>query len=74
MLEMRPNCERCDQDLAADSNDAFICSFECTFCRDCTENQFQHNCPNCTGRLFLRPTRSANLWNQYPPSTRRILK
>jgi hypothetical protein len=35
MLELRPNCECCDKDLPPDSPEAFICSFECTFCRDC---------------------------------------
>lgn len=34
MLELRPNCECCDKDLPPDSPEAFICSFECTFCRD----------------------------------------
>lgn len=37
MLELRPNCECCDADLPGDSCEAFICSFECTFCRNCTE-------------------------------------
>ena len=31
MLELRPNYECCDQDLPADSRDAMICTFECTF-------------------------------------------
>ncbi len=35
MLEMRPGCECCDVDLPADSDEAMICSFECTFCRWC---------------------------------------
>lgn len=35
MLELRPNCECCDRDLPGDSGDALICTFECTFCRDC---------------------------------------
>ena len=36
MLELRPNCECCNRDLPAEAADAMICSFECTFCRDCT--------------------------------------
>jgi len=33
MLQLRPNCECCDRDLPPESTEAFICSFECTFCR-----------------------------------------
>ena len=39
MLELRPGCECCDRDLPADSLDARICSFECTFCRACAESE-----------------------------------
>ena len=39
MLELRPNCECCDRDLPADSAEARICSFECTFCADCASTQ-----------------------------------
>ncbi len=54
-LEMRPVCERCSvllgyQDLA------FICSFECTFCPDCTVKS-NKQCPNCGGELLRRPRR-----------------
>ena len=35
MLQLRPNCECCNADLAGDSDDAYICSFECTFCTRC---------------------------------------
>jgi hypothetical protein len=38
MLELRPNCERCDRDLPPASREAFICTFECTFCRPCAED------------------------------------
>ena len=31
MLELRPNCEWCDKDLAPDSDEARICSYECTY-------------------------------------------
>ena len=33
-LELRPNCECCDRDLPP-AAEAYICSFECTFCSDC---------------------------------------
>ena len=39
MLELRPNCECCDKDLAPDAPDALICTFECTFCADCVANR-----------------------------------
>lgn len=55
MLEMRPECERCHGPLAADG-EAFICSFECTFCQDCT-HELAHVCPNCGGELIRRPRR-----------------
>lgn len=57
MLEMREVCERCDIALAADSSDAFICSYECTWCRGCAEGTLAGRCPNCSGILQVRPTR-----------------
>ena len=66
MLDMRPNCECCDRDIAGDSRDAFICTFECTFCRDCTESVLRHVCPNCGGELVRRPARSAAMLLKYP--------
>ena len=56
-LEMRTACEHCETPLAMDSRDVMICSFECTFCRDCTEGPLQGSCPNCGGELVRRPTR-----------------
>ena len=58
-LELRPNCECCDRDLAPDSRDAMICSFECTFCVDCVTDVLQGACPNCGGELVRRPVRPA---------------
>ncbi|MGH8293300.1 MAG: DUF1272 domain-containing protein [Gammaproteobacteria bacterium] len=72
MLEMRPNCECCDKDLPPDSTEAMICTFECTFCRDCVESRFQGVCPNCGGGFTLRPTRPERLLAKYPASTKRI--
>jgi hypothetical protein len=54
---MRTECERCGAELAAD-DEAFICSFECTFCADCGV-QMEHVCPNCGGELVARPRRLA---------------
>ena len=72
MLQLCPNCECCDCDLPADSTDALICSFECTFCRACTENTLQGTCPNCSGELVQRPRRPAAKLVQYPASTERV--
>ena len=57
MLEMRPNCENCDRDLAPESFEARICSFECTFCDRCADHILGGICPNCTGELLPRPAR-----------------
>ena len=56
MLELRPNCERCGRDLPADSPDARICSYECTFCAECAD-AMEGVCPNCGGELVRRPRR-----------------
>lgn len=66
MLALRPNCECCDTDIAADSPDAFICTFECTFCRTCKEGVLDHTCPNCGGNLERRPVRPAAKLLKFP--------
>ena len=55
-LEMRDNCEKCSKHLPNDAKDAFICSYECTFCSNCAA-AMQGICPNCGGELVQRPTR-----------------
>ena len=72
-MELRPNCECCDADLAPETSGAMICSFECTFCDGCGE-KLSGKCPNCGGALFARPTRSAVLLVKYPASTKRHLR
>jgi hypothetical protein len=72
MLEMRPNCECCDKDLPPDAADAMICTFECTYCRDCTESRLKGVCPNCGGNLTARPVRPARLLEKHPASTKRV--
>jgi len=74
MLEMRPNCECCDCDLPAESDAAFICSFECTFCAACADARLHGKCPNCGGGLVARPARAAALHAKYPPSTQRKVR
>ena len=74
MLQVRPNCECCDCDLPPQSPHAFICSFECTFCRECAERVLNNACPNCGGELVVRPRRPADKLAQYPASTERKVK
>ena len=57
MLELRPNCELCDKDLPANSSEACICSYECTFCRTCVDTVLKNVCPNCGGGFVPRPIR-----------------
>lgn len=77
MLELRPNCEYCDKDLAVDAPDARICSYECTFCAACVETHLRNVCPNCGGGFVPRPIRPATAWRDgvsrahQPPSTER---
>ena len=54
-LSMKPTCETCAAALAADA-EAFICSFECTFCARCADGGARR-CPNCQGELVRRPRR-----------------
>jgi hypothetical protein len=76
MLELRPNCERCDRDLPPDA-DARICSYECTFCVECAEGALRNVCPNCGGGFVPRPIRPRGEWRpgaglaHDPPGTRR---
>lgn len=74
MLQLRPNCECCNKDLSLASTEAFICTFECTFCRACAEAKLKFVCPNCGGELVRRPIRPEALLNKYPASTARIFK
>ena len=74
MLQLRPNCECCDRDLPPHSADAFICSFECTFCAICAHDVLRGKCPNCGGELVARPRRPAGKLAQSPASTARVLK
>jgi hypothetical protein len=64
MLEIRPNCECCDTNLAADSTEAMICTYECTFCRTCVEEILENVCPNCGGGFCARPIRPESSWRE----------
>ena len=66
MLEIRPTCEHCNKSLPFDSKEAMICTFECTFCKDCAGNKLQHVCPNCGGGFEKRPIRPEALLKKHP--------
>lgn len=74
MLKLKPNCECCDKDLPPESQEAMICSFECTFCTDCANNILGGSCPNCEGNLVARPIRPAAKLVKFPASTERHLR
>jgi hypothetical protein len=74
MLALRPNCEHCDCDLPPEATNALICTFECTFCRDCSDAVLEGVCPNCGGELVRRPRRPPAALVRHPASTKRILR
>lgn len=72
MLEIRPNCEHCGKDLPNTSVDAMICSFECTYCKDCAFEVFENVCPSCGGNFVSRPIRPSKMIKKYPASEKRV--
>ena len=66
MLELRPNCELCDCDLPANSSQARICSYECTYCADCVDNVLHNVCPTCGGNFVPRPIRPQKAYRDTP--------
>jgi len=75
MLELRPVCEHCNTLLPPESIEAMICTYECTFCKNCVEHVLTNVCPNCGGGFCPRPIRpKSNLRNdnylgKHPAST-----
>ncbi|MEE2602663.1 MULTISPECIES: DUF1272 domain-containing protein [unclassified Alcanivorax] len=55
MLKMKTQCETCQRLLSAQA-EAYICSYECTYCVDCC-TVHASRCPNCQGELVRRPRR-----------------
>ncbi|WP_221074624.1 DUF1272 domain-containing protein [Agarivorans aestuarii] len=80
MLELRPCCEHCETPLAANATNAMICSFECTFCKECVETVLANVCPNCGGGFCARPIRPEADWvngnnlSHYPAGKRVVIK
>ena len=79
MLELRPNCEWCDKDLPPDSDEAFICTYECTYCAHCVEHVLHGVCSTCGGKPAPRPIRPRESYQEglalglrhHPASTER---
>ena len=72
MLEIRPNCEHCGKDLPNTSTEAMICTFECTYCKDCAINLFENVCPTCSGNFVPRPIRPKKYIAENPASLKRV--
>lgn len=70
MLELKPDCETCGKALPPESVEAWICSFECTFCTECMEGEHRGGCPNCGGNFEKRPIRPATLLEKFPATER----
>jgi uncharacterized protein len=73
MLEIKPICENCGRLLPNESTEAMICTFECTFCKDCVNDILLNVCPNCGGGFEKRPTRPKHLLEKYPVSHKEYL-
>lgn len=54
-LAMKAHCERCACTLDP-AGEAYICSYECTFCAECSGSSLGR-CPNCGGEQLRRPRR-----------------
>ncbi|MBT3143741.1 DUF1272 domain-containing protein [Phaeobacter gallaeciensis] len=77
MLTLHPNCEICDADLPPETDQARICTYECTYCASCAEAVLKGVCPNCGGNIVPRPIRPKGAWRSgtglenHPASTTR---
>ena len=74
MLELRPNCEHCNKPLPPESQDAMICTYECTYCKCCVETVLNEECPNCGGNFCQRPIRPTDCLIKDPASTKEVYK
>lgn len=71
MLKMHQRCELCTAPLDP-AGQAWICSYECTYCDDCAQRQ--NACPNCGGEVVPRPRRTTGataIAQRLPERTRR---
>ena len=72
MLQLRPSCECCDSALPPESTEARICSFECTFCKNCVDTVLLNVCPKCGGGLEKRPIRPQDMLVNFPSRNLKI--
>lgn len=73
-MELRLNCENCDKSLPNDSDQAMICSFDCTFCADFVDEILKNVCPNCGGEFEKRPTRPKEFLEKHPARKDKVYK
>ncbi len=73
-MEIRLNCENCDKSLPNESDEAMICTLDCTFCKDCVDNVLKNVCPNCGGGFEKRPSRPKYYLEKYPPRKDKVFK
>jgi uncharacterized protein len=73
MLAIKPCCENCGKPLPNDSTEAMICTYECTFCKDCVTTILFNVCPNCGGGLEKRPTRPKKKLGKDPASKKEYI-
>jgi len=59
MSTTKDRCEKCERTLLQPA-DGTACSFQCTFCDDCTA-ALKSTCPNCGGALESRATLQARM-------------
>ncbi len=74
MLEIRQSCENCGKSLPNHSNEAMICTYECTFCSDFVVNILENVCPNCGGGFEKRPTRPHLQLEKYPVRADKVFR
>jgi len=72
MLEIRPLYQNWGKALPYSSEDAMICTFECTFCKTYVENVLKHICPNCGGDFEKRLIRPKSLLKKYRASNTHV--
>ena len=74
MLEIRTNCENCNRPLPPGSQEAMICSYECTFCSECVSVLLLNVCPNCGGGFEKRPVRPKEKLERHPAKSEPVFK
>lgn len=74
MLEIRTTCENCDKSLPNESSEAMICTYECTFCKNCVDNMIRNVCPNCGGGFERRPSRPKDELIKHPARIDKVFK